>query len=88
MKMKKSIKNILRIGALAGCMTFMSCDKNIMGPEHNPTFLSNIHEIQIANDLERPSGLSSNYISLKKSINTESFQNTNLGVLAQGPIFY
>lgn len=83
----KSIKNILRIGALAGFMAFMSCEKEDFGIEHNPTSLSNIHETEIVGDLERPSGLSSNYVSSTKS-GIKSFQTENLSVLAQGPLFY
>ena len=88
----KSIKNILRIGALAGFMAFMSCERDY-APEidHQSTYLSNIHETEVAGNLERPSGLSSNYssdiYSLKK-LGIKSFQEENLSVLAQGPIFY
>jgi len=86
MKTRKSIKNILRIGTLAGFMAFMSCEKDYFEIDHQPTYLLNIHETEIAGDLERPSGLSS-YIILKKS-GTKSFQENNLSVLAQGPLIY
>lgn len=88
----RTLKNILKIGALAGVMAFMSsCQKDNISYE-TPHFTS-ISEKKIAGNLERPSGLSSNYIygsekSGTKSIQDDNLNMLNLSVFVQCPLFY
>lgn len=89
----KSRKNILRIGALAGIMAFMSHRQKdeLYEPFESPHF-KNVSEELVEGNLEFPSGLSSNYSSEKLGVkSTKSFDSDitfNGGIFVQGPRFY
>ena len=81
----KTLKNILRIGALAGFMAFMSCTKDDL---YETPHFKNVYEKQIAGNLERPSGLASNYGSKKSGTLKSTDYYLDKGIFIEGPIFY
>lgn len=87
--MMKTLKNILKVVALAGAMIFMPyCQKDdIKDVLYETPHFRNISERKIAGNLERPSGLSYGYNSTKSG-DHKSAKYVDWSVFAQGPLFY
>lgn len=77
----KNIKKFLAFGALAGLLSFSSCEK----PYDVPEFKS-VYGRKIASNLERPSGLAFNYGSKKSG--SKGIQEDNSSVFVENPLFY